>query len=151
MASMVADPTGLIAPHFAFLTGEYGFVVTKSEVSRSFDNAYVVLSSGELQVRIVRDRGRVDVNVGRAGPPEVWFGLELIRAGAVPGDLDKPVAVEVLADFLKENFAAVRDSFSEDNYPGTAAHLGELAKRRAESMFPRWFPKPGPDPGDTSR
>jgi hypothetical protein len=82
------------------------FTVIESKCSKSFGDAYVILASNSVYVRLVRDRSRVFIEVsnGEWGP---WWDLELVVAAASD---DRPHEVAVLDRTAEHQLARLRET-----------------------------------------
>src|SRR4051812_10415344 len=55
-----------------------GFRVVENQTGRSFDNASVTLHPPFLRLRVVRDRGRMFLDIGPPSPANTWFDSAVV-------------------------------------------------------------------------
>lgn len=109
----------------------HGFTKLQSSSGKAFGDSENVFKKGELQIRIVRDRGQTFVDI-RKSESESWFDLPLILGliGAKEKDiLAVDEAEEILGSYLpqiesvaleltKERIEAMRESRLKRRMPG---------------------------------
>lgn len=121
---------------FLFAPGRYRFV--DSETSGSFGgDAYVVLTSGRLQMRFVSDRDQLFLGfrAGDASKNEHWFSSDVIQhllTGVAP---DTSEISPSTAAFIEQHIDEIERRFEEDVLPETVRNLDALEKLRANEMF----------------
>lgn len=122
--------------HGAFLCGE-GYEIEDSLVADSFGDAYVVLQSDRLRLRLVRDRGQLFLDFqGLEREREAdWFSIDIVRrwltgVAQVSAELDEGSAV-----FLEERLADIESQFSGAHLSLTEKALRTLEGQRAKEVF----------------
>ena len=120
-----------------FLWRNARFRIVGSETSTSFASDALLLVEGEhLRLRFVNDRGQLflDLQPSSPGSSTDWYSIDLLRRLMSGRPEASAVLDESYADFLRENFDAVSDLFS-DRWSTTQAELRELKAKRAKEMF----------------
>lgn len=137
---------------FSFLFDSYGFrEISHVYSEESFGDFAVALQSGDLRLRIVRDKGQVFLDVGTLIDPNIWFDLrtvvEFIRlyrseeappvgnheleatAGRIAGQLDS------LSQILKLYYPAIRELFATENYGRNKVGLKTYRRDEVKRLF----------------
>lgn len=119
----------------SYLYNSFGFRFVDSKVSDSFGgDALLVLANDSVQVRFVRDRGQLFFDLQPKGFKN-WYSIDLIRAMVGNQEVFKSVMDEDNAIFLKSNFKAILNSFSQGRTKGTIEKLEKLKKVRSRQLF----------------
>ncbi len=113
----------------------YRFV--DSHAVTSFGDAYIVLASHALRIRIVRDRGEVIAEFQPDQPVKEndWYDLGLVRRHLTSTSADSADVDEEGAKFLRENLETIEDLFSPERFEETSNALRELGRLRAKEIF----------------
>lgn len=115
-------------------------VVSHSEPS-SFDNAEVILTAGNVHLRVIRERGLVFVDIGPTSSPGVWFNssivFEFLDLSAVAGwhEESGEVAMAGLCSFLKSCWAELNTAFCSSAVEASTSRLREIAEVQAKRRF----------------
>ncbi|HET9986561.1 MAG TPA: hypothetical protein VFQ38_23490 [Longimicrobiales bacterium] len=118
-----------------------GMRVVHQEASTSFDNAFVVLQSDDLRVRVVRERGQVFADFGSAAEPGTWFDsavvMEHLGLSESAGfhDRDAAKALRGLAKFLRALWDELAAEFSSAAFAATKRELIAVRERRDVRRF----------------
>jgi hypothetical protein len=120
---------------------DLAFVVKEQQESASFGDSLVTLESGELRLRVTRDRGQVLVYFGSTVEPETWFDSQLVAetlglgssGGFVDSDIDQSVVA--LSLFLQTFGRELKQLFGSSEFPRTRARLRDLGMARADRLF----------------
>lgn len=124
-----------IAPVVAdFVSERRMHVVMERQDQASFGNALVVAASADFDLRIVRDRGQVALDVSPSGQEE-WHRLENVLAfiSKEPSPADLPTLVRNLS----ENFGKVAALMTSDL---SEVRFTEFEKQRSVSFLQKLFP-----------
>lgn len=128
-----------IATHCGFLFKPDGreFRFVDSYVSKSFGDAIVVLESGSVRVRFMRDRGQLTMEfqpvVGKKG---TWHSLGLLRGALRGGRFESEDLNGEWANFLAESIGVLQDSFADPERREVMLEaLAEQGRRRARQLF----------------
>lgn len=133
--------TELVERHLLPRTGGVSLSVVASEASQDFDNASVLLHGGHLAIRIVRERGQLFVDFGRAHGPATWFDsavvLQLCGYSDDAGwhDDDPLVTMTGLASFLRAAWADLSARFADPQYSHTEAALRAIRAEQDKRRF----------------
>ena len=114
-----------------------GLVVRAQEQGADFDNALVVLESGELRVQVLRERSQLFLDIGSKAQPTCWFDSAVVIDYLGLGDdtgfhgQDPKKFVSGAASFLKTFEPELRQTFSRTEFDTTKAELSALRDARA--------------------
>lgn len=111
--------------------GGWHDVTTRS--GTGFDQAEVTAHRGPLRVRVVRDRGRVGVDLQPDHDPAEWFDLEVVLAAIEVPDGD-PEGTE--DDRLGAHVEVITAAFHPDRWPRTRERMKVLERDRLRRQFP---------------
>jgi hypothetical protein len=125
-----------------YLFDELRFRKTKEAYHpEAFGNAFVILQSAHFQVRFVRERGDLFMDVGSLTEPARWWSLEWV-AQLIGRPFAKTVegregAAELirLAHFLKENYVAISQCFSPERIQHTEQQLQAMTQAWSARTF----------------
>lgn len=138
---MTSDLTEQVESALAHSPHKLGFAIVSGRVSDSFNNALVVAQSGDVRIRIVRDRDQVFADLGSAAEPDTWFdsavvmdALGLTRTGGFGGRDVEGVLTGLLA-FLKSVWPELLSMFGKQRFVATKRRLSEVQDLRAAK---RW-------------
>src|SRR5271154_1128071 len=109
---MAHDESQIIPPQFQFLVNSFQFHIIGSEISSSFDNMYVELTNGSLNVRVSRERGFVDTEVSSVVAPNRWLPLSHIRQIVLRRDPVENVSLDEQAEFLRSHYSTIVEMLS---------------------------------------
>ncbi|MBS1587821.1 MAG: hypothetical protein JSS82_19995 [Bacteroidetes bacterium] len=115
-------------------------VVGKEDANdRSFGNWFVTLVGGYILIRYVQDRSIISIEVASKQDPKEWFEVSLVK-DYILGEADRPgiEKLEVLQEFLANNFERVQSIFAPDSYGQTKAAISRTRNERFKRMFPGW-------------
>lgn len=132
----MSDFDSLIPPECRYLVDELGFRVTSGEVSPYFDNFYVTLTDGNLNVSIVRDRGFLGMDVSSTAAPTISLPLSLLSQLVLGADSSEPVSIGAEAAFLHANISEVKSLLATERVAETQARLLEIGRARLERLYP---------------
>jgi hypothetical protein len=118
----------LIRERLPWLFSEYGFRITNySYDPRAFGNCIVILESGTLRLRFIRDRGFGTAELAAQTDPEKWYELGFLLL-ALQGERPD-IGFEGTAALLKSNWAALLDALG----PKLPETKQEYERREEES------------------
>lgn len=121
-----------LEPRLARFLEKRGFRLIDEQRDSSFGNSYVIVESGGVWIRVIRDRGVITLEVAQQGSRQSWHlaanVLEFV-SGAFP--TDATIALESL-------FQQVADLMKSD-----IDQQGYLAfeQKKGAAMIERLFPK----------
>lgn len=125
--------------HCSFLYREYGLKFVDSEASGAFGgNAYLVLASDDLYVRMIRDRGQFLLDfqsrLKLKRKPRWWYTVDLVRQLVTREEGYSSTLDHQNVEFLRRHFPEILERFSPSRYEETRAELEKLAKVRSERV-----------------
>jgi hypothetical protein len=109
------------------------------------DGAIVVLESDALLLRLVRDRGHVDIEVGIPTDPSRTYPLSTIVRAIGLGESSGGGSLPSLADELAWNFQQLRDAATQEAWPETRARCEALnaSDRNHFVEYAKWLETSG--------
>jgi|WetSurMetagenome_2_1015567.scaffolds.fasta_scaffold984306_1 hypothetical protein len=118
-----------------------GFQVVQAESADSFDNATVVLRSNALQLRIVRERSILFVDLGPPTEPNTWFDSAVIidylalsaRAGFHGRNPNE--VLQGVGTFVNTFWGELRALFAQPDFARRKLELIALKEARATRLF----------------
>jgi len=123
--------------HLAFLYAPDRYRFVDSRTSEGFGDAYLVLESDALRVRLVRDRSQLfmDVqSVGQHGDRD-WYSIDIVRQ-LVTGERQTTAELSPdYAQFLERHLDEIERRFSDEELPATVSALKALQDERAKELF----------------
>ena len=139
-----------LGKYFAFLFDDLGVRFVGSEVM-TLGSALVFLESGDLRLRFVNDRGQILLYFQKhhGGERDEWFSFDIVRQlitqvvdddgimwGRIEGNskTDHKKAM-INAEFIRTQFAAIADAFSESRHVSTENTLHEFEVARGKRLF----------------
>ena len=133
---MAASEADVVPEDFEFLTRDAGFSVLLREKGTSFDDACVILSSGNLLLRFSRSKGDLFIEASSQPGAGTWLDLDLVRVLVAHGDPGVFAPFNELAVFLRRHLSTVKVLFSQDNIGSTIERLEQLGRERIRKLFP---------------
>src|SRR5580692_4809180 len=103
---MADDESGLLLPTFQFLIESLGFRVAASETSNSFDNGFVELTNGVINIRVIRERGITNAEVSQTNDHR-WLPVSHLRQIVLRGDPVENVTLEQQAHFIGGHYPTI--------------------------------------------
>ncbi|HEY9897855.1 MAG TPA: hypothetical protein V6D00_01625 [Pantanalinema sp.] len=105
-----------IAPEFLLIAKERNFSIKESSVdTKLFGNSLILLNSPEFNLRIIKDRGQIFVEIGKS--ENEWHNLdyilEFVDSSYIP-ETDDSKNVNNLAKYLNKNWEPVRKLMTGD-------------------------------------
>jgi len=138
---MTGDFADQVASTLERSPNDLGFKIITDRASDAFGDALAVAQSGDVRIRVVRDRGQVFVDIGSAAEPDVWFdsavvmdALGLSKSGGF-GSRDVESVVTGLLGFLKSVWPELTAMFDVRHFAATKRRLSQLQEERAAK---RW-------------
>jgi hypothetical protein len=122
-------------------TTSFGFAITDHRESASFGDALVVLQSGDVRARVVRDRSQLFADLGSAAEPGTWFDsaivMDLLGLSASGGfhERDATRVLNGLGAFIQSFWPELASMFSSEKFAVTKQQLEALQRNRAEKRF----------------
>lgn len=136
---MSADLLTSIKKHFGYLLKDYGFKLIEAEDFNSFDNAVVTLSSSDLHIRFVRERGKISVQIASIPFREryfefdfIWLVIEKRSLSEIPNEMD----IETLSKFLKRHYFDIQEKFSKEKIEATITELEAVKEEWLRRKYP---------------
>ncbi len=121
---------------FLYARGRFWFV--DSGVSTSFGgDAYLVLESDAMRIRLIRDRAQLFMDFqARGDDGEMdWYSIDVVRR-LLTGERQETAELSPdYARFLEEHVDEIERRFSPAEMPATRKALKDLEKRRAKELF----------------
>jgi len=128
-----------VVEHMGFLWVGARFRIADSEVTTiNGGNAFLVLESSAIRVRVVRDRGQLILEMqSRFATGTRWIGGEIVYRllrGAKPSS---DLLDEDLAAFLGTDLEAIEDVFGVGQWQATYLKAKEIERARSREL---WHP-----------
>jgi hypothetical protein len=114
-----------------------GLGVAEHQEGSSFDNATVTLASGDVRVRVVRERSIVHMEVASVHSPHAWVDsavlMEHLGLSKVAGfhGLAVEGVLEGIGSFLKSSWADLERLFDKGSFRETNRALDVLREERS--------------------
>ena len=128
-----------IADFCGFLFERYGFRFVDSEVSASFGNAAIYLTSPDLELRFIRDRGQLFLDFRSvhidSRKTEAWYAFDIVRRLVTAKKTWDARMDEENAVVLRDHMDHIIRLFAADQAQGTVAELKKLERLRAKEVF----------------
>jgi hypothetical protein len=127
-----------VVKYCSFLWRGARYRIIDSAVSSSFGgDAYLTISSDEVRIRFVRDRGQLFLDLQPANPDKrEWYSIDLVRRLITGERLDSAELDAGYANFLRDSFAEIESRFADpERFPSTEAELRKLKRKRSREMF----------------
>jgi hypothetical protein len=118
-----------------------GFRLVAAEEPQVFDNAYCVLASEQLRVRVLRERGVVFMDIGPVSEPGLWFDsavlMEFLGLSHDAGfhDANSTRVLTGAAAFLLRFHVELASAFSAHRLSQTKRELEAIKEERANRLF----------------
>jgi hypothetical protein len=126
-----------LVAHLAFLyaPGRYRFVDSLS--GEGFGDAYVVLESDAMRLRMIRDRGQLfmDFEPLDGDDDEDWFAIDVVRRLLTGERQETSELSPDYAAFLERELDEIERRFSAAERDETVRALKELERVRAKEQF----------------
>jgi hypothetical protein len=135
--NLLAEVQAALLPQVTSL----GFVVVEHNESAAFGDALVVLQSGDVRTRIVRDRSQLFADLGSVVEPDNWFDsavvMDLLGLSASGGfhERDATRVLHGLGAFIKSVWPDLTSMFSSRKFALTKQQLEALQRDRAAKRF----------------
>lgn len=126
--------------HCSFLYREHGFRFLNSLCSDSFGNAFVILGKEHLQLRFIRDRSQLFLDLQYVSKKQTktkckWHSFDIVRQ-LISGNADHSALLDSEnADFLRSHFAEIEGIFRPKTFLRVEPKLSELERLRAKRLF----------------
>jgi len=133
VTTFVADVQSAFLPSVKDL----GFTVVSEQTSDAFGDALVVLRSGDLQLRVVRDRSQIFADLGSVAEPAIWFDSSLVmRALGLTnrpafGGTDPRIVLAGIAAFLNSMWPELIAMFDTRRFAATKRELDRIREEQA--------------------
>ena len=137
--------------HLAFLFEKQGFNFIESKISESHSgDAYLILQSGDVAIRIVKDRGQYFIDFANVNLTKKykWYSIDLfvsLLKRHFPNnihsinELSMPSLNAFMnkdnAMFIEKNITEIRNLLSDERINDTKLELKKLQKIRADKIF----------------
>jgi hypothetical protein len=122
---------------FDYLKKE-GFIIVEKNISNSFGDYYFVFSRNDIELRLIKDRSQMAVDVRNViEQKENWFDISLVKA-LITNDttqLNYPWTIEQYMDFLINNMSELLILFNTENYMSTGDSLNKIMDERTKQIF----------------
>ena len=126
-----------LVEHCSFLLAPDRYRFADSRASASFGgDAYLMLSGERLDVRFVRDRGQLFLDVRGTGDATEWFSIDLIRRLVTRDRPESAVLDEACARFLRDDLDDIEDRFADTGRRAdTLVALAAMRRERSKETF----------------
>lgn len=133
-----------LVPAFSNLLQQYGFKKIEEMYSpEDFGNAFIKMVSSDFQLRFIRDRDQVFVDVAPIATDhwhKLEYALEFVDPDIRFEEFGSPPEVGRLAKSLEKNYHKVRELFSNDL---TQLNFERFVKIKTDELITKLFgPKP---------
>ena len=120
-----------------FLWRDARFRIVDSEVTAVMGgDSWVLIASDAVQLRFVRDRGQLFLDLRPAGVPEKsWFSVDLLWRLLLDAKRESAELDTAYAALIAEHLDDIERRFAPDEWPATRKALKALANQRAKEMF----------------
>ena len=89
----------------------------------------------DIQIRVIRDKGRESAEVRPGHEAEDWFDLPLIQTLLTGRDTGGESTIEEQAGFIADHLAEILQAFAQVAWPLTKHRLESLERARAEKSL----------------
>lgn len=116
---------------------DLGFRISGEQKSEAFGDALVVLESGDVRLRIVRDRSQIFADLGSVAESDAWFDSTIVMQALglttkpAFGGTDPQIVLPGVAAFLKSVWPELVRMFGARTFATTKRQLTELQEARA--------------------
>lgn len=119
------------------LYNKHGFRFEDSEISSSFDNAYLKLGSETLEIVVILDRSQLfmDFRSRCEGSSQRAYSIDLVHQLLLGHDGGYSVLDEECGRFLQNNIGAILDRFRCSEACSTIRLLDDLRAERGRRRF----------------
>ena len=128
----------LLLNQLAFILKEYDFELLEcSSAESALGDCYIVLRFGDLDFRIVNDRGQVFLEFRGAGakPKDSWYSIDLLVSLITANTSESAEATEYNMKFLYQRFPEIIRVFKPTNLDSTITQLDKLGLARSKKLF----------------
>ncbi len=124
-----------LVSRLSFLYNEYDARFVDSRVRGP--DAMLVLETGNLRLRLVRDRSQLFVDFQSAENPreDYWFSFDMIRQLLTDEIVDSAEMDDEKAEFIYDHFSTIADAFSASKRNETEKKLRVYEHARAKRLF----------------
>jgi hypothetical protein len=122
--------------NFLYAPGRYRFVDSGTSTSFGGD-AFLVLESGAMRIRLIRDRGQLFMDFqasGERGEMD-WYSIDVVRRLLTGERQESAELTPDYARFLEKHLDEIEMRFSDGEISATRTALKELEKTRAKELF----------------
>lgn len=128
----------ILSEWLSFFFCDNRYQVTRSEIGRSFNDAFIEFSSDSLIWRLVNDRSQVLLScrsVHRVYKEWEWYSIDLLYRLINKKRLLTAVLNYEIAQWIKANLFLIEEKFSTSCLEQTERELKKLEKIRVKEMF----------------
>jgi len=132
--------TDVVKSVFLSNARDLGFAIVGQQQSDRFGDALVILQSGDVRLRIVRDRLQLFADLGSAAETDNWFDSTIVMQALglttkpVFGGRDAQVVLPSIAAFLRAMWPELVAMFDRRNFAKSKEQLGKLEDARRGEM-----------------
>jgi hypothetical protein len=121
---------------FLYTSGRFRFADSGTSTSFGGD-AFLVLASDGLRVRLVRDRGQLfmDFQSAEETGEMDWYSIDVVRRLLTGERQESAELSQEYAAFLEAHLDEIERRFAGDGFAVTRRELKDLEKRRAKELF----------------
>ncbi len=133
-----------ISQYYQFLIDEFEFEkIDEKYYPKAFGNFYVALSSPGFLLQYTCDRSYVTIQISADIYPLKWYNLSFVKNYIYQpekinsaDDGDNVKRIELLNNFIIQDFDLITDLFSKENYPDTKKKIDDALKMEFLRCFP---------------
>lgn len=122
----------------SFLFKTYHFKFTDSGVSESFGDAYLVMSSTDVNIRFVSDKGKIFMDFQSRllkKDYKSWYSFDIVRKYIYNEKKYFSIMDKENSLFLEQNFKKIIEIFNPVNVNNTINELKKIEKIRTNELF----------------
>ena len=121
---------------YKFLLDDFGFIIIEEQYD--FGNFLITLSNNEILIKYIKDRSFLSIDIANERFPSESIDLSFVRdyinntyeTNEEIKKLTNTVRIELLNNFLKEDFYKISELFNNQNYSDNRKKIGEYLKKK---------------------
>ena len=120
--------------------GNKDFYLKDNSKHIDFDNYYDIFTKNVIEVRFIKDKSHLSIDIRSALKNSQWYDLTLVKNLLLHDiQLNRGMTIQEYQNFLITYMDDISCIFNEKNYHSTTVQLDELSKERVKQMFPFWY------------
>jgi|SRR5215213_7901269 len=126
-----------IMPFFSYLLEEYEFKIEEKIYDPKHFGNFVITLIGDFQVRFIKDRGQIFVDVKPSIGINDWFDLRIVLEFLKQDEKISFMGTDLkeLGFQLKVNYENIKTLFKSENYSILKGKLEEFRRKGAKKLF----------------